>query len=74
MDAFRRMSKKYIAYYVVGSLALAAVLGEAYIAVMILVFKGELSVSDLSTDFGKRRISTIFAEKLKRKRNGQIEG
>ncbi len=56
--------------------ALTAALGEAYIAVMVLVFKGELSVSDLSTEAGKRRISSIFAEKLKlkRKRNGQIEG
>lgn len=40
-------------------------LGEAYIGVMELIFKGEMSIDDLSTEKGKKTMSSLFKEKLK---------
>lgn len=44
---------------------LTAALGEAYIIIMTMIYKGELSVEDLSTDKGKKEITKIFTEQLK---------
>ena len=49
--------------------ALTAALGEAYIAIMMMVSKGEMKVSDIDTDEGKAKISQIFKSKLGLKRN-----
>ena len=43
-------------------------LGEAYIGVMELVFKGEMSIDDIGTKKGKDVMSTMFKEQLKVKR------
>jgi len=51
--------------------ALTAALGEAYIAIMMMVSKGEMKVSDIDTDEGKAKISQIFKSKLGLKRNGK---
>lgn len=51
--------------------ALTAALGEAYIAIMMKVAKGEMSMSELSTDEGRQKISEIFKSKLKIKRNAK---
>ena len=39
---------------------ITAALGEAYIGIMELVFKGEMSIDDLSTDKGKEEMATLF--------------
>ena len=44
--------------------AITAALGEAYIAVMEMVFKGEMSIADLSTQKGKDAMSSLFKENL----------
>ena len=49
--------------------ALTAALGEAYIAIMMMVSRGEMKVSDLDTDEGKAKITQIFKSKLAIKRN-----
>lgn len=49
--------------------ALTVALGEAYIAIMEKVCKGELSLADLNTDKGKKEVKEIFIKKLKVKRN-----
>ena len=51
--------------------ALTAALGEAYIAIMMMVSKGEMSISELDTDEGKAKISSIFKSKLGLKRNAK---
>ena len=51
--------------------ALTAALGEAYIAIMMMVSKGEMKVSDIDTDEGKAKISQIFKSKLGLKRNSK---
>ncbi len=53
--------------------AITAALGEAYIAIMTLVYKGEMDINDMSTDKGRGVMETIFKEKLgiKRKDNGE---
>lgn len=51
--------------------ALTAALGEAYIAIMMMVSKGEMSVSELDTAEGKAKISSIFKSKLGLKRNAK---
>lgn len=60
-----------------GSVAasLTAALGEAYIAVMVMVAKGEMSIKDLETDKGKAIITNLFKERLQIKRdaNGKAE-
>ena len=47
---------------------ITAALGEAYIGIMELVFKGEMSIDDLGTKKGKDAMSTMFKEQLKMKR------
>lgn len=47
---------------------LTAALGEAYIGIMELVFKGEMSIDDLATNKGKDEMVTLFKENLKKKR------
>ena len=49
--------------------ALTAALGEAYIGIMTLAVKGELSVADFETAKGKEIISQMFRERLSIKRN-----
>ena len=44
-------------------------LGEAYIQIMELVFKGEMSIDDLSTKKGKEEMATLFKNELKKKRD-----
>ena len=44
--------------------AITAALGEAYITVMEMVFKGEMSIADLSTQKGKDTMSSLFKESL----------
>ena len=43
-------------------------LGEAYIRIMELIFKGEMSIDDLSTKKGKEEMATLFKNELKKKR------
>ena len=45
--------------------AITIALGEAYIGIMEMVFKGEMSIDDLGTDRGKETMSTLFKERLK---------
>lgn len=54
--------------------ALTTALGEAYIIIMTMICKGELSTAELSTEDGKEKIQNIFTEqlKLKRKPNGEV--
>ena len=47
---------------------ITAALGEAYIGVMELVFKGGMSIDDIGTKKGKDVMSTMFKEQLKVKR------
>ena len=47
---------------------ITAALGEAYIGVMELVFKGEMKLEDLGTKQGKETMSTLFKQQLKVKR------
>ena len=49
--------------------ALTAALGEAYIAIMVMVCKGDLSITDLKSEKGKAEITRIFTEQLKVKRD-----
>src|SRR5699024_1599797 len=53
---------------------LTGALGEAYIIIMTMIYKGELSVSELSSDKGKKEITRIFTDRLKMKRdkNGEV--
>ena len=47
---------------------ITAALGEAYIGIMELVFKGDMSLDDLGTKKGKETMNTFFKEQLKVKR------
>lgn len=47
---------------------ITAALGETYIGIMELVFKGEMSIDDLGTKKGKDAMSTMFKEQLKMKK------
>lgn len=47
---------------------ITAALGEAYIGVMELVFKGDMSIDDLSTKKGKDTMTKLFKEQLKTKK------
>ena len=51
------------------SAALTAALGEAYIAIMVMVCKGDLSITDLKSEKGKAEITRVFREQLKVKRD-----
>lgn len=48
---------------------ITAALGEAYIGVMELVFKGDMNIEDLGTEKGKQAMSTIFKQNLKAKKS-----
>ncbi len=47
---------------------ITAALGEAYIAIMELVFKGEMSIDDLGTKKGKDKMTVLFKQQLKTQR------
>ena len=47
---------------------ITAALGKAYIRIMELIFKGEMSIDDLSTKKGKEEMATLFKNELKKKR------
>lgn len=47
---------------------ITAALGEAYLGIMELVFKGEMSIDDLGTAKGKDAMTTMFKDNLKKKR------
>lgn len=47
---------------------ITAALGEAYIGIMTLVFNGEMSIDDLSSEKGKAQMIKLFKEGLSRKR------
>ena len=47
---------------------ITAALGEAYIGIMELVFKGEMSLNDINSDQGKKTMTNIFKQQLKVKR------
>ena len=47
---------------------LTGALGEAYIGIMELVFKGEMSIDDLSTQEAKDKMTTLFKDNLRKKR------
>lgn len=49
--------------------ALTSALGEAYIAILVSVSKGEMSFDDITTETGKNRITQIFKDRLKIERN-----
>ena len=46
---------------------ITAALGEAYIGVMELVFKGDMSIDDIGTKKGKETMSQLFKSNLKAK-------
>lgn len=43
-------------------------LGEAYIGIMVAMFKGEIKEKELQTEAGRKRLAQLFKEKLQRKR------
>lgn len=47
---------------------ITAALGEAYIGIMELVFKGEMSLNDLGTKAGKEQMAAMFKSELQKKR------
>lgn len=47
---------------------ITAALGQSYIGVMELVFKGDMSINDIGTKKGKETMSALFKEQLKMKR------
>lgn len=47
---------------------ITAALGEAYIGIIELVFKGDMSIDDLGTKKGKDAMSTMFKKRLKMKK------
>ncbi len=47
---------------------ITAALGEAYIGIMELVFKGEMSIDDLGTKAGKDAMAEMFKTRLKKNR------
>ena len=47
---------------------ITAALGEAYIGIMELVFKGKMSIGDLSSKAGKDAMAEMFKNELKKKR------
>ncbi len=48
---------------------ITAALGEAYIGVMELVFKGDMSINDIGTKKGKDVMATLFKDRLKGKKS-----
>ncbi|MCD8232213.1 MAG: DUF697 domain-containing protein, partial [Clostridiales bacterium] len=51
--------------------ALTAALGEAYISIMCMVARGDMKISDLSSEEGKKVLADIFKQNLKIKRNSK---
>ena len=47
---------------------ITAALGEAYIGIMELVFKGEISIDEIGTKKGKEAMTTLFKQNLGRKK------
>ena len=47
---------------------LTAALGEAYIGIMELVFKGETSIDEIGTKKGKETMSSLFKQNLSGKK------
>lgn len=47
---------------------LTTALGEAYIKIMEMVYKGEFSKEDLYTDGGQKKMNSLFKEELKKKK------
>ena len=47
---------------------ITAALGEAYIGIMELVFRGDMSIDDLGTKKGKDAMSALFKNQLKIKK------
>lgn len=45
---------------------ITAALGEAYIGIMELVFKGEMSIDDIGTKKGKETMTNLFKQNLKK--------
>ena len=52
--------------------ALTAALGEAYIGIMELIFKGKMNVDDLNTEKGKQEMTRLFKLGLKKKRDDNV--
>lgn len=48
---------------------ITAALGEAYIGIMELVFKGEMSIDDLGTKKGRDTMSQMFKAQLQVNKN-----
>ena len=49
--------------------ALTAALGEAYIAILVQICKGDITISELESEKGKQKIKEIFNSRLKVKRD-----
>lgn len=47
---------------------ITAALGEAYIGIMELVFKGEMSIDEIGTKKGKEAMTALFKQNLGRKK------
>ena len=47
---------------------ITAALGEAYIGIMELVFKGEMSIDEIGTKKGKEVMTALFKQNLSRKK------
>ena len=48
--------------------AITVALGEAYIGILSLVFKGDMSLEDLSTEKGKKAMTDLFKKQLSAKK------
>lgn len=48
---------------------ITAALGEAYIGIMELVFKGEMSIDDIGTKKGKETMANLFKSNLKKSKS-----
>ncbi len=51
------------------AVALTTALGEAYIIIMEMICKGEMSIDELSKEKGKKEVTEIFTKQLKVIRN-----
>lgn len=48
---------------------LTAALGEAYIAILVQICKGNITMSELESERGKQKVKEIFNSRLKVKRD-----
>lgn len=53
---------------------LTTALGEAYLLIMEMIYKGEIKKEDIYTDKGKNIMSKLFKEELKKNRQKEIGG